>query len=320
MPQKIVICGAGFLGSYIAKAIAASSTTKLPRHIQLTSRKPDSLYNKLQPGIGDGKMLSAVPADITKPDTLKSAFEGANVVVSLVGVLHGTPKMFEEIQWKGAGNVAQAAKFHGAKIIHFSAIGADESSHIPYARTKALGENAVREICSDATIIRPSLVFGPGDGFFARFATLSTFLPFMPVFGGGTTKFQPVYAGDIARAVEIASRSEDQAMKATSGKVFEAGGPDIFTYKEMMRLVLKYTGRRRPILSLPYAVGKMQGLVLEQLPPNVLTLTRDQVEQLKIDNIVNTSPPSDHASFAELLEKFGGGPRKTVDEVLPQYL
>lgn len=166
--------------------------------------------------------------------------------MSLVGILQGTPEQFDKIQWHGAENVALAAKSVGAKLIHISAIGANKDSDIPYARTKALGEAAVFSACKNATIIRPSIVFGPGDGFFAvclisfswwhlllfipscqRFATLSSFLPFMPVFGGGTTKFQPVYAGDVARAVEIATRTLDNAaMDATDGKVIEAGGPD----------------------------------------------------------------------------------------------
>ncbi|KAL5494933.1 hypothetical protein ACEPAI_395 [Sanghuangporus weigelae] len=322
MVQKVVVCGAGFLGSYIARALAKETTVKTPRHIQLTSRKPNkALYDSLRNDIGKEKSLSFVPADVTKPDTLERAFEGAKVVISLVGIMHATPEMFEAVQWKGAVNVAAAAKAHGAKVIHISAIGADEISQIPYAKTKALGEKTVKQICPDATIIRPSLIFGPGDGFFARFGTLSKFLPFMPVFGGGKTRFQPVYAGDVARAVEIASRMEDQnAMKATNGKFFEAGGPDIFTYKEMMQLILRHTGRSRPIVSLPYSVGKVQGFIFEKLPPNILTLTRDQVEQLKTDNIVSDYRGVGYASFAQLLDQFGAGPLTKLEATLPKYL
>ncbi|KAH8119858.1 NAD-binding protein [Phellopilus nigrolimitatus] len=319
--QKVVVCGSGFLGSYIAKALTTNATYDVPRAIQLTSRNPARLYKELRNELSEKSLLPPVTADVTKPETLAQAFEGADVVVSLVGLMHGSPKMFEDIQWHGAENVANAAKKEGAKVVHISAIGADEGSKIPYARTKALGEQAVRQECKDATIIRPSLVFGPGDSFFSRFATLSRYLPFLPVFGGGITRFQPVYVGDVARAVEIASRKTDQAaMKATNGKIIEAGGPDVFTYKEMMKAVLKHTHRARPIISLPYSVGKMQGLVLEQLPQNIFTLTRAQVEQLKIDNVVNPSPLSDHASFAELLKRFNGEPLKSVDEILPEYL
>jgi len=157
--------------------------------------------------------------------------------------------------------------------------------------------------------------------FFARFATLSKFLPFMPVFGGGTTRFQPVYAGDVARAVEIAARTFDKAaMDATSGKIIEAGGPDIFSYRDIMKLVLTYTKRTRPIVSIPFAVGSKQGLVLEQLPPNLFTLTRDQVEQLKIDNVVSPNPPQDHVLLADLLRKFSGEDLTSVHNILPSYL
>ncbi|THH07353.1 hypothetical protein EW145_g3437 [Phellinidium pouzarii] len=321
MSQKVVLCGAGFLGSYIARALAANTSYALPRHIQLISQNPIKLHAELKKEMSEKSLLPPVKADIRKPDSLDHAFEGADVVVSLVGIMHGSPKMFEDIQWRGAQNVAVAAKKQGAKVVHISAIGADAESCVPYARTKALGEQAVRQTCPDATVIRPSLLFGPGDGFFARFATLSKYLPFLPVFGGGTTRFQPVYVRDVARAVEIASRIADQeAMKATNGKIFEAGGPDVFTYREIMQAVSKYTGRSRPILSLPYSIGKLQGLMLEQLPPNIFTLTRAQVEQLKVDNIVNPSALPGYASFPDLLRRFGGEPLRSIDEILPKYL
>ncbi|KAI5117080.1 hypothetical protein M0805_007956 [Coniferiporia weirii] len=321
MSQKIVVCGAGFLGTYIARALAASTPYTVPRLIQLTSRSTPRVHDELKKELPTQVLLPAVAADVSNPDSLEHAFEGANVVISLVGIMHGSTKMFEDIQWHGAENIAVAAKKLGAKVIHVSAIGADAESDIPYARTKALGEQAVRRTCPDATIIRPSLVFGPGDGFFTRFAILSRYLPFMPVFGGGTTRFQPVYAGDLARAVEIVSRTADKkAMETTSGKIIEAGGPDVLTYREMMQKVLKYTGRSRPIISLPYSIGKMQGLMLEQLPPNILTLTRAQVEQLKTDNVISTLPPPDHTSFSDLLRKFGYEPLKSVDDILPKYL
>lgn len=165
------------------------------------------------------------------------------MVVSLVGIMHGTPAEFDRIQHKGAENVARAAKDAGAKLVHFSAIGADKLSTIPYFKTKGLGEEAVFRANPEATIIRPSLVFGPGDGFFAvrarifmlnwcdltgtqRFATLSKVLPFLPVFDGGKTKFQPVYVGDIARLVEIISRNDPKVRKAVDGHIIEAGGPE----------------------------------------------------------------------------------------------
>ncbi|KZP25437.1 NAD(P)-binding protein [Athelia psychrophila] len=332
--QKIVVCGAGFLGSNIAKVLAArTALTPNARRVQISSRSPENVHASLErdSDVDAGSLLPPVAVDITKPNTLAPSFKGANVVISLVGIMHGTPSDFERIQWKGAENVARAAKEAGAKLIHFSAIGADAASSIPYARTKALAENSVFEICPDATIIRPSLVFGPGDGFFnartdliiQRFSQLSRYLPFLPVFGGGTARFQPVFSGDIARAVEIIAREDKDIRKAVAGKIIEAGGPDVFTYREMMELVLQYNHRRRPIISLPFAVGMMQGLVLEQLPLNLFTVTRAQVEQLKSDNVVShagASTTSNHLSFQDLVEANSPGSLQTVHDVLPRYL
>ncbi|KAI0052528.1 NAD(P)-binding protein [Auriscalpium vulgare] len=321
MVQKVVICGAGFLGRNIAAAIArGSSFPGPPRSVQVSSRKPDRLHALLSRELPAGAVLApAVAADITKPDTLVPAFKDASVVISLVGLLQGSPAQFEAIQWRGAENVAKAARAVGAKLIHISAIGADPDSNIAYWRTKALGEEAAFEACPEATVIRPSLVFGPGDSFFNRFARLSQILPVLPVFGDGGTRFQPVYVGDIARLTEVISRNDQTIRKAVAGRIIEAGGPDIFTFKEIMELVLKYTHRYRPIVPVPWFVGKMQGAVLERLPSNILTLTRDQVEQLRHDNILSSPQPETHVSFEKLM--FDHGERlRSVHEVLPEYL
>ncbi|KZO98200.1 NADH dehydrogenase [Calocera viscosa TUFC12733] len=276
--RKVVLCGAGFIASYIARALASSPVNR----IQLTGRNPVLVQERLLSHIDfpAQALLHPVQADITRPETLAPAFEGASTVVSLVGLLSASPEQFDRVQHQGARNVAQAAKAVGAKLVLFSALGADRNSSVDYWRTKALGEEAVRDVLGrDVTILRPSLVFGPGDGFFARFTKLAAVLPFLPVFGGGTTRFQPVYAGDLARAVDICTRRDVDAEvdAAVGGTTFEAGGPDIFTYKEMMQLVLEYSGKHRPIISLPFAVGKIQGAVLEQLPTNLFTVTRSQV-------------------------------------------
>ncbi|KAF7979401.1 hypothetical protein HWV62_42510 [Athelia sp. TMB] len=316
----------------IAKRLAGSAAAST-RRVQVSSRSPGKVHAALErdPEVDTARLLPAVSVDITQPHTLAPSFKGADVVVSLVGIMHGTPSDFERIQWKGAENVAHAAKDAGAKLIHFSAIGADANSSIPYARTKALAEKSVFEICPDATIIRPSLVLGPGDGFFnasclsftGRFSQLSRYLPFLPVFGGGTSRFQPVYSGDIARAVEIIARDDRDIRKAVAGKIVEAGGPDMFTYREMMELVLKYNHRRRPIISLPFAVGMMQGFVLEQLPLNLFTVTRAQIEQLKSDNVISgpgASSTANYLSFKDLVESNSQDPLQTVHDILPTYL
>ena len=169
-------------GSNIAKTILnSSSTTGVTRCVQVSSRKPETIHRTLQatlkPGSED-RLLPPVAADVTKPNTLLPAFKDATAVVSLVGLLHGSPADFDRIQWHGAENVAKAAQAVGAKLIHISAIGADPTSQIPYARTKALGEKAVFEACPSATVIRPSIIFGPGDGFFGVGLARSS-LPFL---------------------------------------------------------------------------------------------------------------------------------------------
>ncbi|EIN13989.1 NAD(P)-binding protein [Punctularia strigosozonata HHB-11173 SS5] len=311
MVQKVVLCGAGFLGSRIAETIISSSAS---RAVQLASRHPSASHEKLGPNQHTDRLLAPVVVDITKPDTLVSAMKDASVVVSLVGIMHGTEQDYERIQWRGAENVAKATRQVGAKLIHISAIGADPESNIPYARTKALGEQAVLEACPDATIIRPSLVFGPGDSFYQRFARLSAFLPFLPVFGGGTSRFQPVYSGDIARAVEIIARKNPATESKVAGKIIEAGGPEVFTYKEIMQQVLDYSGRRRSIVSLPFGIGIIQGAILERLPVNLFTVTRDQIKQLKFDNVTTND-----TLFNEILETEGFR-LSSVHEVLPTYI
>ncbi|KAF8078857.1 hypothetical protein FPV67DRAFT_1404744 [Lyophyllum atratum] len=318
MPHKIVVCGAGFLGSSIARNVAASAFSERPQ-IQLSSRHPDKIHTVLQHTIPSDRLLPPVPLDVTKPSTLPPAFSDANVVISLVGVMHGSPKHFEDIQLKGAENVANASKDVGAKLIHFSSIGADAQSDIPYWRTKGLAEASILRICPDATILRPSLVFGPEDDFFNRFSRLSKYLPFLPVFGGGRSLFQPVYVGDLGRAVEILSRNDPTVRSLTAGKIIEAGGPETFTYRQLMELVLKYNNRYRPVISVPFQVGLLQGAVLERLPVNLFTVTRAQVEQLKMDNIVNPVPSTESISFQDFLEQHSG-PLVSVHDVLPTYL
>jgi len=245
--------------------------------VQISSRNPHNLYTKLKETLPEDHLLPPVPVDVTKGETLAQAFENADAVVSLVGILHGSPAQFEAIQWKGAENVARAAAAVGAKLVHISAIGADLHSKIPYARTKALGEEAVRSHCANATIIRPSLVFGPGDGLFNRFAQLSRYLPVLPVFGKGDTRFQPVYVGDIGLIVEILTRHGPRAVKAADGKIIEAAGPDVLTFRQIMQLVVDHTGRFRPIISVPWMIGELQGEVMQRLPINLFTITRNQV-------------------------------------------
>ncbi|WVQ99361.1 hypothetical protein IAU59_006494 [Kwoniella sp. CBS 9459] len=329
-PRKIVLVGAGFLGSYIAKALVADPRNR----VLLVSRNPQKLHSSLS-HLGS-QILPPHSTDLTSSSassSLREAFKDASAVVSMVGLLTGSERTMDLVQRQGTERVAEAAKDQGVKrVVGISAIGADEGGITPYWRTKALGEKAILENHPTATIFRPSIVFGPGDSFFNRFATLAKYLPFLPVFGGGVVRFQPVYAGDIARAVEICCRDDEEVIRQVGGRIIEAGGPDVFSYREIMQLVLRYSGLegRRAILSLPYWVGTMQGFVLEKLPENIFTLTRDQVAQLRSDNIVSPSPPLNSLSFQGLLSAFpsslptssppGEAGLTPVEKVLPTYL
>ncbi|KAG8982019.1 hypothetical protein FRC05_000161 [Tulasnella sp. 425] len=354
--RKVVLLGAGFLGKHITRALAQNPAN----HIQLTSRNPKRLYDlrvskdsspstlskpgsdSLQPPIPESTSILQQTADITDKSSLVSAFKDASVIVSLVGLLNGTKEQFDAIQWRGVQNVIGAVReVNGGasngpvkKIVYVSAIGADPVSSIDYFRTKALAEKELLEAFGrtgpSVTIIRPSLVFGDGDGFFKRFATLSKFLPFLPVFGGGQSLFQPVFAGDIGRAIEILSRTNDEGvLSETRGLVIQAGGPDVMTYREMMEIILRTTGRSRPILSLPFAVGTLQGALLEKLPENILTVTRSQVEQLKLDSVV-TEPSQivplhgeKYTTLEAFIKHYGANGQKelrSLKTVLPMYL
>ncbi|RXK40155.1 NADH dehydrogenase [Tremella mesenterica] len=255
--------------------------------------------------------------------------EGAHAVVSLVGLLAATEKEMVDVQQDGARRVADAAKEKGVeRVVMISAIGADKNGVTPYQRTKAAAEEYFLSLHPTATVIRPSIVFGPGDSFFTRFAEMAKWLPFLPVFGGGTTKFQPVYVGDLARAVEICCRDDAKVVDMVGGRIIEAGGPDILTYREIMNLTLLHSQRRRPIISLPFWVGTLQAFFLERLPQSLFTLTRDQVKQLRVDNIVSPHPLVNSVNFQDLLRAFpSNSPSSVVEtdlvsvhQILPTYL
>ncbi|KAI0275305.1 NAD-P-binding protein [Gloeopeniophorella convolvens] len=320
MVQKVVLCGAGFLGSSIATAISRANTaTGVLRRVQISSRSPGKVYAKLKETLPPNHILKPIPVDVTRRETLDKAFENADAVVSLVGILQGSPAQFEAIQWKGAENVAQAAAAAGARLVHISAIGSNASSKISYTRTKALGEEAAFAACPNATVIRPSLIFGPGDGLFNRFAELSRYLPVLPVFGTGKTRFQPVYVDDVGQLVEIVTRNDPAIRSQVDGKIIEAGGPDVLTFREIMELVVKHTGRFRPIVPVPWLMGQLQGEVLQRLPTNIFTVTGDQVEQLKTDNVVTHTTSPSYVEFTKLMEEHSCT-LSSVHDVLPQYL
>jgi NADH dehydrogenase len=244
------------------------------------------------------------------PASVEAAMRDSHAAINLVGILaESGAQTFESVQAKGAGTVAKAAAAAGAAMVHLSAIGADENSSSGYSRAKAAGEKAVLSALPAATILRPSVVFGPEDQFTNRFAGLALISPVLPLIGGGTTKLQPVYVGDVAAAVADAVDG-----KTKPGAAYELGGPEVLTMREIMEIILAAIERDRMLLSLPFGLAKFNSLLL-RFAPGAFKLTPDQVELLRSDNVV-----SDAAKAAGLtLEGLGVTP-DSMEAILPQYL
>ena len=283
-----VFGGSGFLGRHLVKRLAARGAL-----IRVAVRAPESA-SFLMPMGGVGQ-ISVVPCNVRDDASVASAVEGARAVVNLVGILaeHGRQR-FGALHAQGAERVAGAARAVGAaRLVHVSAIGAGPESSSEYARTKAEGEARVCDAFPAATILRPSVVFGPEDEFFNRFAAMARVLPILPLFGGGEgPRFQPVYAGDVAEAIVRALLQKD-----APGRTYELGGPRVVTMREAYGIVLRHTGRRCRILGLPWGLGGAAALASAVLPlPAFLRVTRDQLRQLRFDNVV----ASDARTLAEL--------------------
>ena len=296
--------GSGFIGRHVVRALA-----KTGARMRIAVRRPE-LAGFLQPLGGVGQ-ITAVQANVRFPDSLLAPAKGADAVINLVGILCPSGKQtFKAVQDEGARHVAEAARAAGASaFVHMSAIGADANSPSVYARTKAAGEAAAKEVLPDAVILRPSVVFGPEDDFFNRFAALAQLSPALPLIGGGKTKFQPVFCGDVAKAV-MASLTG----RAKAGAVYELGGPEILTMREVMERVLAYTMRKRWLVPLPFSLAKLQGAVLQVLPNPPLTL--DQVRLLERDNVVSDAAKRD----GRTLEALGVAEPVAVEAVVPDYL
>ncbi len=297
-----VFGGSGFLGRHVVRALANRGYL-----IRVAVRRPE-LTGYLQP-LGRVGQIHAVQANVRFPQSIEAATRDADVVINLVGILFERGRQrFDAVQAEGAGAVAQAASAAGARLIHVSAIGADENSASDYARTKAAGERLVLAAQPQAIITRPSIMFGPEDDFFNRFAALARISPALPLPGGGHTRFQPVFAGDVAEAI---ARAVDGKVK--SGTVYEFGGPDVLTFKELMEFTLATIERRRLLLPIPFAVMKLQAAFLQFLPEP--PLTPDQVELLKSDNVVSTAAHEQDRT----LEGLGIIPN-SVASIVPDYL
>lgn len=294
-----VFGGSGFLGRYVVRALARAG-----HRIRVGVRRPN-LANYLLP-MGHAGQIQLVNANVTDADQVTRALKGADAAVNLVGILYERGRQrFYAVHAEAAATIAAAARKEGARsLVHVSAIGASADSPALYARTKAEGEARVREAFSDAAILRPSIVFGPEDQFFNRFAAFARISPVLPLIGGGRTRFQPVYVCDVADAVLRCATDP-----STRGLTYELGGPSIYTFKQLMQLVLVETNRRRLLVPIPFSVAMLQASVLGLLPKPMLT--RDQVRLLQRDNIVS---PGAH-TLADL-----GIEPEAVETVIPAYL
>jgi len=298
-----VFGGSGFVGRYVVGALA-----RVGWRVRVGVRRPH-LANHLQP-LGTVGQIMPVQANLRYPDSLAAACNGADAVVNLVGILYTSgAQKFDAVHAAGAGAVAAAARQAGARrFVHISAIGANAESAAQYARSKAEGEERARAAWPETTIVRPSLVFGPEDAFFNRFAEIARLSPVLPLIGGGGTRFQPVYVGDVAEGIVRALTLAEAA-----GKTYEFGGPEIFTFRELMDFILHTIQRRRILVPLPWSLAKLQAAVLQLLPSPLLTM--DQVELLKTDNVVSEAAAGAGLTLAGL-----GLTPQGIEAIVPAYL
>lgn len=301
-PLVTVFGGSGFLGRHVVRALARRGY-----RVRAAVRNPN-LAHHLQP-LGNVGQIQSVQANLRVRWSVDRAVQGADHVINLVGILFESGRQtFDAVQDFGARAVAEAARAQGAKLTHVSAIGADPQSSVAYARTKARGEEAVQQTIRDAVILRPSIIFGPEDGFFNRFARIARISPALPLIGGGHTRFQPVYVADVAEAV---ARSVDG--EVAGGRIYELGGPEVVSFRECMDKLLEVIDRKRLLVPLPWWLARMQGRVLGLLPNPLLTA--DQVDLLRTDNVVSAEAEKDGRSFAGL-----GVAPQAMDAILPTYL
>lgn len=298
-----VFGGSGFIGRHTVYALARAGY-----RIRAAVRRPE-LAGFLR-SYGLVGQIHPVQANVRDAQSVRRALIGASGAVNLVGILYPSGKQtFRAIHAEGAALIARMARDAGVEqLVHISALGAERNSPSRYARTKAEGEEAVLQAFPAAVILRPSIVFGPEDEFFNRFARMAQYLPVMPLIGGGKTRFQPVYVGDVAKAVAASLEG-----RAKRGAIYELGGPEIYTFRELLDKIAEYTFRKRPYLPIPFWLAKLQALFLQILPNPPLTV--DQVRLLQKDNVV-----SQEAKDAGLvIEELGIVPQ-SIDVIVPNYL
>jgi uncharacterized protein YbjT (DUF2867 family) len=307
-----VFGGSGFIGRHVVRALARDGW-----RIKVATRRPDLAFH-LQP-LGNVGQIAAVQTNLRHPDSIAHAMRDAEAVINLVGILNEAGEQtFETVHASGAQALAKAAKAAGAHaFVQLSAIGADPNSASAYAKSKAKSETLVQEAFPGAVILRPSVVFGPEDQFFNRFAAMARYMPVLPLIGEGNTKLQPVFVGDVAETVTLAIEG-----KTKPAAIYELGGPEVATLRRILEFVLKITERKRRLVPIDFAQAKRIGGVTEALVkfslglfPDILAITQDQVELLKTDNVVS------EAAIKEALTLQGLGiTPEPFEAFVPTYL
>ncbi len=303
MAEKIItiIGGTGFVGRQLVKVLAGAGY-----RLRIVCRHPNTPEAVELKTAGNLGQIAVGYGDITRPETLSIYLDDAHTVINLTGILYqkGTQR-FNAVHAKGAEQLAQmAAKSNVRTLIHLSALGVDKATTSTYARTKILGERAVKAAFPDVIILRPSVIFGAQDNFYNQFAAMASISPALPLIGGGQTKFQPVYVGDVAHAILYCMEHPE-----TAGNIYELGGPSIYSFEEIMAYILKITGQKACLCNIPTSLASAGAMFAEWLPTP--PLTRDQVRLLQYDNVVSPTSPG--------LEDLKIKPT-AVEAIVPEYL
>lgn len=298
-----VFGGSGFVGRSVVRALVQKGY-----RLKIAVRRPDLAFY-LQP-IGDVGQIQPVQANLRYPASVKAALEGADAAINLVGILHESGhQTFEGVHAFGAQAIAEAAAELGIdKLVHLSALGARADASSLYARTKAEGAERVRKVMPGASILEPSVVFGPEDNFFNKFAGLARLTPVFPLIGGGRTKFQPLFVSDLAQAVVACLENSEAA-----GQTYELGGPEVLSLKQIMEFIFTAIDRKRLTVPLPFAVARFKAQFLKLLPNPILT--PDQVDMLKQDSIVSAEAVLQNRTLEDL-----GIKAHAIEAIVPPYL
>jgi NADH dehydrogenase len=298
-----VFGGSGFVGSQIVRALARKGA-----RVRVAVRNPGRGYRLRM--LGDVGQIEVVQANLRDDGSIARALDGAGACVNAVAVLFESGRQtYQSLHVEGAGRVARLARAAGVeRFVQISAIGADAGSASGYARTKAAGETIVREVFPDAVILRPSVVFGPEDKFFNRFAEMAGMAPALPLIGGGLTRMQPVFVADVGQACAAATLSAEAA-----GNIYELGGPEVFTFRQLMELMLAVIQRRRLLAPVPWPAAELLGRAGDLAASLGLTppITSDQVAMLRVDNVV----AKDALGLADL-----GIRASALEPIIPTYL